>query len=225
MFSSNLNQSTIIRNQHLWFLSETNHSLEITLLYGITLIGILFNVLTMIFLLIIPAYRIKSSCFLFHHCLICLTLSFLCFPYSLSFSNHPIRCDYLGNIQVTCVTAQLLNMAAMVASEAYRFEDLTHQENFNSNQHVSLNSSNDIQTKFTIDTNRNSLKPSNSSHHYFEYQLKQSNQSTISCGCLSFGILIIWFSSIILHLGLFLFFFFSFQIFHFSIQRYNNDWN
>jgi hypothetical protein len=65
-------------------------------------------------------------------------------------------------------------MAAMVASEAYRFEDLIHQER--SNDKI------------------------NHQNHY-QYQLKQSNQSTISCGCLSFGILIIWFSSVILHLG------------------------
>jgi hypothetical protein len=65
-------------------------------------------------------------------------------------------------------------MAAMVASEAYRFEDLIHQDN----------------TK------------ENNSHQHFQYQLKQSNKSTISCGCLSFGIIIIWFSSVILHLGI-----------------------
>jgi len=65
-------------------------------------------------------------------------------------------------------------MAAMVASEAYRFEDLIHQDNSKENK---LN-------------------------NYFQYQLKQTNKSTISCGCLSFGIIIIWFSSIILHLGI-----------------------
>jgi hypothetical protein len=146
-------------------------SIEISILYGITITGLIINILTMIYLLIIGAYRMKSSCFLYHHCLICLTLSILCLPYSLSFSNYYIRCDYLANIQVTCVTAQLLNMAAMVASEAYRFEDLIHQERSNQNP------------------------------NHYQYQLKQSNQSTISCGCLSFGILIIWFSSVILHLG------------------------
>jgi len=107
---------------------------------------------------------------------------------NLSFSNYSIRCDYLGNIQVTCVTAQLLNMAAMVASEAYRFEDLIHQ-----------------------DTSNKSHSHSNHQPHY-QYQLKQSNRSTISCGCLSFGILIIWFSSIILHLGNLLTIFFLFLI-------------
>jgi len=145
--------------------------IERNVLYVITISGILINLLTMIYLLIITTNRMKSSCFLFHHCIICLTLSILCFPYSLSFSNYQIRCDYLANIQVTCVTAQLLNMAAMVASEAYRFEDLIHQEK------------------------------SNEKINHYQYQLKQSNQSTISCGCLSFGILIIWFSSVILHLG------------------------
>jgi len=152
-------------------------SIEMSILYGITISGLIINILTMIYLLIIGAYRMKSSCFLYHHCLICLTLSILCLPYSLSFSNYSIRCDYLANIQVTCVTAQLLNMAAMVASEAYRFEDLIHQE-------------------------RSNEKIDHSDHHnHYQYQLKQTNQSTISCGCLSFGILIIWFSSVILHLG------------------------
>lgn len=158
-------------------LTLTNFLLiEKWLLYTISISGILINVLTMIYLLIITSYRMKSSFFLYHHCLICLVLSILSIPYSLSFSNYSIRCDYLGNIQVTCVTAQLLNMAAMVASEAYRFEDLIHQEN----------------SKFNSD---------HQNHLHFQYQLKQSNKSTISCGCLSFGIIIIWFSSIILHLG------------------------
>jgi len=170
--SSNLNISL---NSNI--LTSINVSLiEKWILYVITISGTLINILTMLYLFIITSYRIKSSCFLFHHCIICLVLSILCFPYSLSFSNYSIRCDYLGNIQVTCVTAQLLNMAAMVASEAYRFEDLIHQDN----------------TK---------LNHSHHNHQYFQYQLKQPNKSTISCGCLSFGIIIIWFSSVILHLG------------------------
>ena len=143
-------------------------------LFAISISGMIINVLIMIYLLVITSYRMKSSCFLFHHCIICLILSILCVPYSLSYFNYSIRCDYLGNIQVTCVTAQLLNMAAMVASEAYRFEDLIHQDNCKENH----------------------------SHGHFQYQLKESNKSTISCGCLSFGIIIIWFSSTILHLGL-----------------------
>jgi hypothetical protein len=69
-------------------------------------------------------------------------------------------------------------MAAMVASEAYRFEDLIHQ-----------------------DTSTKTHSHSNSNHQHYQYQLQHSNRSTISCGCLSFGILIIWFSSVILHLG------------------------
>ncbi len=170
--SSNINISL---NSNM--LTLTNFTLiEKYILYIITITGILVNILTMIYLLIITAYRIKSSCFLFHHCLICLVLSILCIPYSLNLSNYSIRCDYLGNIQVTCVTAKLLNMAAMVASEAYRFEDLIHQDNSKQNH-------------------------SHQNHQYFQYQLKQTDKSTISCGCLSFGIIIIWFSSLILHLG------------------------
>jgi len=65
-------------------------------------------------------------------------------------------------------------MAAMVASEAYRFEDLIHQDN----------------------------SKENNLNNYFQNQLKQTNKSTISCGCLAFGIIIIWFCSIILHLGI-----------------------
>ena len=148
--------------------------IEIWILFGITMSGILINIITIIYLLLLRTSRIKSSCFLIHHCLICLVLSIICIPYSLSYLNYSIRCDYLGNIQVTCVTAQLLNMAAMVASEAYRFEDLIHQDN---------------------------SKDQNTSRH-FQYEYKESTKSTISCGCLSFGIIIIWFSSIILHLGI-----------------------
>lgn len=171
--SLNVNISNLNLNE---FSSINLTLIEKWILYIITISGILINILTMIYLLIITAYRMKSSCFLFHHCIICLILSILCFPYSFNFSNYSFPCDYLGNIQVTCVTAQLLNMAAMVASEAYRFEDLIHQDNSKQNH-------------------------SHNNHKYFQYQLKQNNKSTISCGCLSFGIIIIWFSSIILHLG------------------------
>lgn len=150
--------------------------IELWILFGITLSGILINILTMIYLFLLRTSRIKSSCFLIHHCIICLILSLLCIPYSLSYLNYSIRCDYLGNIQVTCVTAQLLNMAAMVASEAYRFEDLIHQDN--------------------------QLKEQRNSSRHFEDERKETSKSTISCGCLSFGIIIIWFSSIILHLGI-----------------------
>lgn len=167
-------------------------SIEINILYIIAISGIIINMLTMIYLLIIALYKMKSSCFLFHHCIICLILSILCIPYILSYLNHSIRCDYLGNIQVTCVTAQLLNMAAMVANEAYTFEDLIHQDLSSNNTHSHSHSHTHSQED---------------SHNYYQYQLKQSNKSTISCGCLSFGILIIWFSSIILHLGKLLIFF------------------
>lgn len=157
--SSNVNLTTNVNE----LFSTKMSRIEIWILFGITISGIIINLLTMIYLLLLRTSRIKSSCFLFHHCIICLILSIICIPYSLSYLNYSIRCDYLGNIQVTCVTAQLLNMAAMVASEAYRFEDLIHQDN--------------------------------SKEKYFP-------RSTISCGCLSFGIIIIWFSSIILHLGI-----------------------
>lgn len=204
---------SILKSYFVSIPMQTNRidSMEILILYLITFVGIVVNLLTMICLLIIPSYRIKSSCFLFHHCLICLTLSLLIYPYSLSFTRKGIRCDYLGNLQVTCVTAQLLNMAAMVASEAYRFEDLIHQENSHRNRR---NSGEKKEKEKRIDqiqmidstSTRREKEKEEVDHHYFEYEYEQqTNQSTISCGCLSFGILIIWFSSIILHLGKFIF--------------------
>jgi len=155
-------------------------SIEKYVLYGIGISGITINILIMIYLLLITSYKMKSSCFFFHHCLICLILSILCIPYSLSLDNHSIKCEYLANIQVTCVTCQLLNISAMVASEAYRFEDLIHSETNNKRQ----------PTQTTT---------------YFDNEIKnekKQSKSTISCGCLSFGIITIWFSSVILHLGI-----------------------
>lgn len=38
-------------------------------------------------------------------------------------------CEILGGTFVTIVTATVLNIAAMTASEAYRFEDLVQQKN------------------------------------------------------------------------------------------------
>lgn len=180
--------------------------IELILLYSVTLIGMVVNLIPMIFLCFNRSYRIKSSCFLFHHCLICLTLSFLCFPYSLSFQLNGIRCDYLGNIHVTCVTAQLLNIAAMVASEAYRFEDLIHQDHSSKTDlrtnHHSRNTSSEERTTTTTQRKKKREGKMSSNHFYFEYEYEQGNHSTISCGCLSFGICIIWFSSVILHLGI-----------------------
>lgn len=196
--SLNLNVSLFLGNRHPSSVLTEVQSLEMRILYVITIVGMLINVLTMFLLLVIPAYRLKSSCFLFHHCLICLTLSILCLPYSLSYSHQSIRCDYLGNIHVTCVTAQLLNMAAMVASEAYRFEDLIHQETSSSSSSSTTTTTTLVPPPSSVVVNSSCSPPV---PHYFEYRLKSVHQSTISCGCLSFGILIIWFSSVILHLG------------------------
>ena len=196
-----LNVSLLLGDRHPSLILTDVQLLEVRILYVITIVGMLINVLTMFLLFLIPAYRLKSSCFLFHHCLICLTLSILCLPYSLSYSHRTIRCDYLGNIHVTCVTAQLLNMAAMVASEAYRFEDLIHQETTSSTSTSSTTTTTTTKVVSAPVLHNSSSPPV---PHYFEYQLKSPSQSTISCGCLSFGILIIWFSSVILHLGSFL---------------------
>ena len=76
---------------------------------------------------------------------------------------------------MTCVTAQLLNMAAMVASEAYRFEDLIHQDNSKD------------QTYFIDIFNMNIKNQLNQQSHVVVFHLE---------------LIVIWFSSIILHLGI-----------------------
>ncbi|CAF0784183.1 unnamed protein product [Didymodactylos carnosus] len=174
--------------------------IEIYMLYIIGGFGVLTNLLTILSLLIIRTFRTKHSCFLFHHCLIGLTESILCIPFAMSYFMNKknslekmiIPCDSLGHTHLACVTAQVLNIVAMVALEAYRFEDLVHQE-----------------SATPLATTTVSAKTRQAEHQLYEtrnhhHQQRKSSvfKSTISCSCLIFGIVIIWCSSIILHLGI-----------------------
>ncbi|CAF1576657.1 unnamed protein product [Didymodactylos carnosus] len=156
---------------------------DIYLFYATGLFGILTNILTIGWLVFIPSFRIKHSCFLYHHCLIGLIESLLCIPYATSYYTNAskrfkIPCNYMGSLHQTSVTAQVLNIAAMLASEAYRFEELLHDEVTPSTDHHHHHH-----------------------HHHQHHHHHEETKSTVSCSCLMFGIGVIWCSSIILHLG------------------------
>ncbi|CAF1204040.1 unnamed protein product [Didymodactylos carnosus] len=199
------NITSILTDLHLSSIARTLNgvgSIEIYMLYAIGGFGILTNLFTIFCLIIIRTFRTKHSCFLFHHCLIGLTESILCIPFAMSYfmnqKNSPekmiIHCDSLGHIHLACVTAQVLNIVAMVALEAYRFEDLLHHEST-----TSLATSTSAKTQ----QDEQQLYHAQDHHHHNQPQRKSSVfKSTISCSCLIFGIVIIWCSSIILHLGI-----------------------
>jgi len=98
-------------------------------------------------------------------------------------------CEIIGGLYVTMVTATVLNIAAMTACEAYRFEDLIQEQN------TIFNSSDKTQTL------KDAKKHLNNNINNLQSQDINSN-GTGSYTCVIFGLFMIWMSSIILHLGM-----------------------
>ncbi|KAI3385235.1 hypothetical protein SNEBB_001409 [Seison nebaliae] len=104
-------------------------TVDTVLLFAIIAIGVSGNVASIIFILCSNQWRHITSSFLIHHCCICATLSGLCYPFVATLakiSNHS-SCNVIGGTYVTFITALVFNIACMVASESYRFNDETKQ--------------------------------------------------------------------------------------------------
>ncbi len=131
--------------------------------------------------------------FLLHHCFINFVQCILFIPFILALLNESRMlkgCEIIGGMYVTMVTATVLNIAAMTACEAYRFEDLIQEQNdnFNTSDSVTAVQKKRAQTNTTLNNN---------------LQVQDINSNgTGSYTCVLFGLFMIWLSSIILHLGM-----------------------
>ena len=98
----------------------------------ITGLGLSGNLIMIISIILRKSLRKVGNMFLLHHCLINFVQCSLFVPFILALLNESTTlrgCELLGGTFVTMVTATVLNIAAMTASEAYRFEDLIQQQN------------------------------------------------------------------------------------------------
>lgn len=109
--------------------SEILDGVFLCILTGLGLFGNLFVIGS---ILIRKSLRKVGNMFLLHHCFINLIQCLLFIPFIMALLNEQRMlkgCEILGGTFVTIVTATVLNIAAMTASEAYRFEDLVQQKN------------------------------------------------------------------------------------------------
>ena len=115
--------------------NETFHQ-EAHYLYFIAVLGILLNILIVIFLFIRRAMRKLTSAFLIHACFLDGLKSAYCIPiaYNLISQKKPSDCDFFGATYVLIITASIFNLVAMVCTEAYTFGE----ENIGGNSHGSL---------------------------------------------------------------------------------------
>lgn len=149
------------------------------------LAGNLFNIFSII---LRRSLRNMTNIFILHGCFInsiqcCLFIPFLSTILSNLLERY-IKCELLGSGYVTLVTVNLLNMAAMIASEAYIFEDY-------------LQKYSDV--KASLENYTNKTSSSRSIHNQSNYK---KFKSSASVKCVIFGVIVVWVSSIILHLGI-----------------------
>ncbi|KAK3085114.1 hypothetical protein FSP39_024658 [Pinctada imbricata] len=116
--------------------SNDTFNQEAYYLYFIAVLGILLNILVVIFLFIRRSMRKLTSAFLIHACFLDGLKSAYCIPiaYNLISQKKPSDCDFFGATYVLIVTASIFNLVAMVCTEAYTFGE----ENIGGNSHGSL---------------------------------------------------------------------------------------
>ena len=113
---------------------QSNEIFDGIFLCVLTGLGLFGNLFVIGSILIRKPLRKVGNMFLLHHCFINLIQCLLFIPFIMALLNeeHMLKgCEILGGTFVTIVTATVLNIAAMTASEAYRFEDLIQQKNEN----------------------------------------------------------------------------------------------
>ena len=151
---------------------------DIIVLTIITIFGVIGNGTIFLLGLIKRSIRNMKNIFLLHHCIINLMQSLLCLPFVISLLTNSANlegCEILGGAYVTLVTASIISIAAMIIAEAYYFEDVVIRKG---------------------ETKRQNLFSKNNSTS------GKSNRTASSFQCVMFGILMIWLTSIILHLGI-----------------------
>jgi hypothetical protein len=89
-------------------------------------LGILLNLVVVLFVFIRQTLRKMTSAFLIHACFLdCLKAAY-CIPIAnnLVTQQKPSDCDFFGATYVLIVTASVFNMLAMVCTEAYTFGEI-----------------------------------------------------------------------------------------------------
>ncbi|GFO05692.1 trace amine-associated receptor 4-like [Plakobranchus ocellatus] len=139
----------------------------------VALVGGVGNILTMGVTLACPTFRRMSSAFLFHHCLLDAIKSGLCVPFGLSLlmATEIPRCDVLGAGYILLMTVSAYNLLALVVNEEYQCS------------FVSRRCQQIKQNPYSSSLNQGSLE-----------------EGGDGC-CIAFGVVIIWFTTVLLHLG------------------------
>jgi hypothetical protein len=239
----------------------------------ITGIGVFGNCLTIVSIISRRRLRKVINMFLLHHCFINLTQCVLFVPFVFALLNRSqtLRgCELLGGMFVTMVTADVLNIAAMTACEAYRFEDFMQQTAATNSAappptaaaSLAESSTNGVAAGANLPSNfmrtqvlDGGSKSKKHSMHLNNYMASNSNSSflgntattnnnkkinittatdnitasssnnngnsnsTASFACVFFGLVMIWLSSIILHLGITLIGSDSKQFYNYAIRN------
>ncbi|CAC5413457.1 HTR4 [Mytilus coruscus] len=111
---------------------KNDHSIKNTFhqeayyLYFVAVLGILLNLVVVLFVFIRQTLRKMTSAFLIHACFLdCLKAAY-CIPIAnnLVTQKKPADCDFFGATYVLIVTASVFNMLAMVCTEAYTFGEI-----------------------------------------------------------------------------------------------------
>lgn len=174
-FNSQIYEAT--KHKSIYF----NDAIALTV---ITLLGIFGNLAMVLSIMLRKSLRKVVNMFLMHHCFINLVQCCLFIPFIMALlkDSEMLRgCELLGGAFVTMVTANVLNISAMTACEAYRFEDFVQEQNSTGNRSLFFGRSKPKSSK-----SRRSVKA----------------HSTASFACVIFGLVMIWLASIILHLGI-----------------------
>ncbi|GFR95379.1 trace amine-associated receptor 4-like [Elysia marginata] len=141
----------------------------------VALVGGIGNLLTMGVTLACPTFRHMSSAFLFHHCLLDAIKSALCVPFGLSLlmASHIPHCDVLGAGYILLMTVSAYNLLALVVNEEYQCAFVSQR--LHQTKHHAGNTS-----------------PGQ--------RLADGTEGGDGC-CIAFGVVIIWFTTVLLHLG------------------------
>ncbi len=190
MNEASTNSTTYDLTSQTTYLSTKD--LDAIILCILTGLGLFGNLSMILMIILRRSMRKVVNMFLLHHCFINFVQCILFIPFILALLNesHMLKgCEIIGGLYVTMVTATVLNIAAMTACEAYRFEDLIQEQN------TIFNSSDKTQTL------KDAKKHLNNNINNLQSQDINSN-GTGSYTCVIFGLFMIWMSSIILHLGM-----------------------
>lgn len=107
------------------FVRKTYHQ-EAYYLYFVAVVGLILNLLVVIFVFVRRSMRKLTSAFLIHASFLDFLKAAYCIPIgnNLVTQRKPSDCDFFGATYVLIITASVFNMLAMVCTEAYTFGEV-----------------------------------------------------------------------------------------------------